>query len=179
MILQECISWCVRSENNLKQCLPQVFQKIGREVLLPVVPCAHRAQPSTLTLRASMPCGALRVPGQGSSRMCPSTSGVVINNGDDILQHGCANPAGRPPSSMAWSRALRATDLASRISPLSFDGDKRGRMRQFYDAVVLNQRVFFGQWYPSKSMSAGMIFQSEQREASFLLSIGAKTQHWR
>ena len=39
-------------------------------------------------------------------------------------------------SSMAWSRALRAADSASRISPFSFDGDKRGRMRQFYESVV-------------------------------------------
>ena len=37
---------------------------------------------------------------------------------------------------MAWSRALRAADSASRISPLSFEGDKRGRMRQFYEAVA-------------------------------------------
>ena len=55
-----------------------------REVLLPVMPRAHRAQPSTpLTLGASMPCGAPRVPGQGSSSLGPSTSGVVKKDGDD------------------------------------------------------------------------------------------------
>ena len=53
------------------------------------------------------------------------------------------NPAGRPLSSMAWSRALRAADSASRISPLSFDGDKRGRMRQFYEAVAFAQKFLW------------------------------------
>ena len=51
---------------------------------MPVVRYAHRARPSIRTLRASMPRGAPRVPGQGSSSLCPSTSGVVINDGDDI-----------------------------------------------------------------------------------------------
>ena len=36
-----------------------------------------------------------------------------------FLQQGGVNPAGRPLSSMAWSRALRAADSASRISPLT------------------------------------------------------------
>ena len=31
-------------------------------------------------------------------------------------------------------------DSANRISPLSFDGDKRGRMRQFYEAVAFDQK---------------------------------------
>ena len=31
-----------------------------------------------------MPCGAPRVPGPGSLSLCPSTSGVVINDGDDV-----------------------------------------------------------------------------------------------
>ena len=53
-----------------------------------------------------------------------------------FLQRGGANPAGKPPTSMAWCRASRAADSASRIPPLSFDGDKRGRMRQFHEAVV-------------------------------------------
>ena len=69
-----------------------------------------------------MPCGAPRVPEQTTALM--------------FLQRGRANPAGRPPSSVAWSRAPRAADSASRIFPLSFDGDKRGRKRQFYEAVV-------------------------------------------
>ena len=56
------------------------------------------------------------------------------------LQRGGMNPADRPLSSMAWSRALRAVDSASCISPLSFDGDKRGRMRQFYEAVPFGQK---------------------------------------
>ena len=54
-----------------------------------------------------------------------------------FLQHGGANPAGRP-SRRLRGRALRAADSASRISALSFDGDKRGRRRQFYDAVMIN-----------------------------------------
>ena len=60
-----------------------------------------------------------------------------------FLQHGGVNPAGRPLSSMAWSCVLRAADSASRISPLSFDGDKRGRMRQFYEAVASEQKFLW------------------------------------
>ena len=44
---------------------------------------------------------------------------------------------------MAWSRALRAADSASRISRLSFDGDMRGRMRQFYESVAFDQKFFW------------------------------------
>ena len=44
---------------------------------------------------------------------------------------------------MAWSRALRAADSASRISPFSFDGDKRGRMRQFHEAVAFDQKFLW------------------------------------
>ena len=53
VILQKRISWCVYSEN---------LSKNGGEILLPVVPCAQRAHPSTLTLGASIPRGAPRVP---------------------------------------------------------------------------------------------------------------------
>ena len=60
-----------------------------------------------------------------------------------FLQHGGVNPAGRPLSSMALSGALRAADSASRISPSSFDGDKRGRMRQFCDAVAFDQKFLW------------------------------------
>ena len=60
-----------------------------------------------------------------------------------FLQHGGVNLAGRPASSMAWSRAPRAADSASRISPVSFDGDKRGRMRQFYEAVAFDQKFLW------------------------------------
>ena len=56
-----------------------------------------------------------------------------------FLQRGGVNPAGRPLSSIA-SRALRAVVSASRISPLRFDGDKRGRMRQFDEAVAFDQK---------------------------------------
>ena len=65
VILQERISWCVSSENHHKRGLVQVFRKIGREVLLPLVPRA----PSKLTLGTSMPCGAPRVPEQGSMEL--------------------------------------------------------------------------------------------------------------
>ena len=44
---------------------------------------------------------------------------------------------------MAWSRALRAADSASRTSPPSFDGDKRGRMRQFYEVVAFDQKFLW------------------------------------
>ena len=84
VVLQKRIAWCVRSENISNEVFFKCFKNWRREVLLPVVPCAHRAQPSTLTLGASMPCGAPRVPGQGSSSLCPSAPGVVINDGDDI-----------------------------------------------------------------------------------------------
>ena len=57
-----------------------------------------------------------------------------------FLLHGGVNPAGRPASSMAWSRALLATDSASRISPLRLDGDS---MRQFYEAVAFDQKFLW------------------------------------
>ena len=59
-----------------------------------------------------------------------SNSGVVINDGDDIT------------SSMKV-RILQADHprrWRGRISPLSFDGDKRGRMRQFCEAVAFGQK---------------------------------------
>ena len=60
-----------------------------------------------------------------------------------FLQRGGMNPSGRPLSPMAWSRALHASGSASRISPLSFDGDKRGRRRQFYEAVAFDQKFLW------------------------------------
>ena len=39
--------------------------------------------------------------------------------------------------------ALCATDSASRISPLCFDGDERGRVRQFYEAVAFDQKFLW------------------------------------
>ena len=59
-----------------------------------------------------------------------------------FFQRGGANLARLPLSSMAWSRALRGVGSASRISPLSFDGDKRGRMRQFHEALAFDQKFF-------------------------------------
>ena len=44
---------------------------------------------------------------------------------------------------MAWFRALRVADSASRISPLSFDGDKRGRTRQVYEALAFDQKFLW------------------------------------
>ena len=99
------------------------------------------------------------------SSLCPSCSGVVINDGD-----GGVNPAGRPLSSMAWSRALRAADSASRISPLSFDGDKRGRMRQFYEAVASDQKFLWS--------DASLRLLADPRATPYLgpnLPLGAKT----
>ena len=86
-----------------------------------------------------------------------------------FLQRGGA----KPPTSMAWCRASCAADSASRIPPLSFNGDKRGCMRQFHEAVVSCN--------PSKKYvlnSAGMTFRLEQglkNQNRFQLSIGAKT----
>ena len=62
-----------------------------------------------------------------------------------FLQNEGVNPAGRQHSSMAWSRALRATDSASRIPPLKiFDGGKHGRTHQFHKAMAFDQK-FYGQ----------------------------------
>ena len=90
----------------------------------------------------SEPCRSVsvsRVPGQGSSSLCPSTFGVVTNDGDDI-QPAWKCESCRKTSRVDGSRALRAADSASRISPLSVDGDKRDRMRQLYEALFPNQR---------------------------------------
>ena len=110
-----------------------------RDVLSPVVPCAHRAQPSTPLTPASRSQHAMWSSPRSRARFnraCVrralaslSTTAVMF------FQRGGANPAGRPLS-LAWSRALRAADSASRISPLSFDGDKRSRMRQFFESVA-------------------------------------------
>ena len=50
---------------------------------------------------------------RASRRALPSLSTTAMM----FLRRGSANPAGRRLSSMAWSRALRAADSASRISP--------------------------------------------------------------
>ena len=83
-----------------------------------------------------MPCGAPRVPGRFNGACACRTLASLSTTAMISLQHGGVNPAGRRASSMAWSRALRAAVFASRISPLSFDGDKRCRIRQFYEAVA-------------------------------------------
>ena len=102
-----------------------------------------------------------------------------------FLQRGGANPAGRPSSSIAWSRALRAADSASRISSLSFDGDKQGRMRQSCEAVVFE--VFMVSCIPQKSgsstqhdFSVGTWFEIQNRfrdigGSVICVAIGAKT----
>ena len=88
-----------------------------------------------------------------------------------FLQRGGANPASRPLSSMAWSSALRAADSANRTSPLSFDGDKRGRMRQFYEAVVFDQKF-------SWSAASLRLLAADPRAIPYLgqnLPLGART----
>ena len=79
------------------------------------------------------------------SSLCPSS--VVINDGDVVL------PAWRCES-------CRQTTLVDGVVPrsacrgfgephlLSFDGDERWRMRQFYEAVAFDQS-FYGQMRPS------------------------------
>ena len=49
-------------------------------------------------------------------------------------------------------------------APLSFDGDKRGRMRQFYEAVILDQNFLWSDVSLKKFVLnlAGMTFQLEQ-----------------
>ena len=115
---------------------------------MPVGSYAHGARPSTLTLGASMPRVPERFDRACACRALPSLSTTAMT----FLQHGGVNLAGRPASSMAWSRALRAADSASRISPLSFDGDKRCRIRQFYEAVASDRSSFF---FSCVSPSAG------------------------
>ena len=96
-----------------------------------------------------MTCGAPRVPEQGFHRACVRRALASLSTmAMMFLQREGANPAGRPLSSMAWSRALCAADSWSRISPLSFDGDKRGRMRQFYEAVVFDRKFFLVRCIP-------------------------------
>ena len=87
-----------------------------------------------------------------------------------FLQDGGVNPAGRPHSSMAWSRAQRAADSASRISPSSFDGDKRGRMRQFSEEMAFDQKFLWS--------DASLRLLADPRATPYLgpnLPLGAKT----
>ena len=127
---------------------------------MPVLPCAHRAQPSTLTVGASMSC---ELPAFHSKdhRACVRRALASLSTTALIfLQRGSANPAGRPPPSMAQSRAPRAADSASHISPSSCAGDKRGRMRQSYEAVVFGQCFLWSVVSLKKYVlnSAGMTF---------------------
>ena len=114
----------------------------------------------------SSPCSRARFNRACVRRALASLSTTVVL----FLQHGGVNPAGRPLSLMAWSRALRAADSASRISPLSFDGDKRGRMRQFYEAVAFDQKFLWS--------DASLRLLAHPRAAPYMgpnLPLGAKT----
>ena len=111
---------------------------------MPVVPYTHRAQPSTLTLGASMPCGARRVPGQGSSEpTCVSTSGVVINDGDDIASSTKVRILQSDHPRRWRGPALCAPRVRSGVINDGDDippaGDKRGRTRHFYESVAFDQ----------------------------------------
>ena len=120
--------------------LLQDSREIGRrEVLLPVVPAAFHSHTRIQHAMWSSSCSRARFNRAHVRRALASLSTTAMM----FLQRGGANPAGRPLSSMAWSRALRAADSASRISPLSFDGDKRGRMRQFCEAVAFDQKFLW------------------------------------
>ena len=87
----------------------QDSRTIGRRgIILPVVPCAQRAQPSALTLGASMPCGAPHVPEQGSVEACVRRALASLSaTAMLVLQHGGVNPPGRPLSSMVVPRSAR------------------------------------------------------------------------
>ena len=77
---------------------------------------------------------------QRESRLCSSSSGVVFNDGG-VVPPACRCESCRQttPVDGVVPRFACAADPASRISSLSFDGDTRGRMRQFYQAVAFGQ----------------------------------------
>ena len=86
------------------------------------------------------------------------------------------NLAGRPPLSMAWSRALRAADSASRISPLNFHGGKRGRTHQFCEAVAFDQEFSWS--------DVSLRLLADLRAIPYLgpnlpLYLGRSVEHWR
>ena len=123
-----------------------------------------------------MTCGAPRVPEQGFHRACVRRALASLSTmAMMFLQREGANPAGRPLSSMAWSRALCAADSWSRISPLSFDGDKRGRMRQFYEAVVFDRKFFLVRCIPPcagrSSCDSVSWSETRRRQLAHLLQI--------
>ena len=106
-------------------------RKIGRENILPVVPCAQRAQPSTLTPGASMPCGAPRVQERGSielvsvelwrryqrRRCCSSSVEVRILQADHSRRwRGPALCAPRIRRAAFLREALTATSAAACVS---------------------------------------------------------------
>ena len=95
----------------------RIFEKWVREVFLPVVPCAQRAQLPLSPWKPARHVELPRVPEQGSIE---PVSASLSTTAMLFLQHGGVNLAGRPLSSMAWSRALRAADSASHISPVKF-----------------------------------------------------------
>ena len=72
-----------------------------------------------------MPCGAPRVPRRGSIEP------LSVELWRRFQRRRCFPPA--------W----RCESRAPRISPFSFDGDKRGRVRQFHEAVAIDQKFFW------------------------------------
>ena len=111
---------------------------------MPIVQCAHRAQPSTLTWSRHTMWSSLRSRKVRQS-LCPLYSGVVIDDGDVVV------PAWRCES-------CRQTTLVDGVVPRSaprrfgephssvnkIDGCERGRMRQFYKAVAFEEVFMVG-----------------------------------
>ena len=119
----------------------RILEKSG-EVLLPVVPCAQRAafhsHARSLHAMWCHPRSRARF-----NRACVRRALAPLSTTAMMFfQRGGANLARLPLSSMEWSRALRGVGSASRISPLSFDVDPRGRMRQFHEALAFDQKFF-------------------------------------
>ena len=93
------------------------FRKLWREKFSCPSCRARSARSVPLSLQEpAMPCRALRVP-ERFNRACVRRALASLSTTATLVD--------------GVSRALRAADSASHISPLSFDGDKRGRLRQF------------------------------------------------
>ena len=115
VILQKRISRCVNSENLSKVGLLQVFQKLWERSSL-----ARRAvQPSTLTLWSQHAMWSSPRSRKVQQSLCASSSGVVINDGDDTPLAWRCESCRQSSLVDGVVRALRAADPASRISPSS------------------------------------------------------------
>ena len=141
VILQKRISWCVNSENISNEVFFKFFQTLEERSSLArravrASRAAFRSHPGSQHATWSSPRSRAKFNRACACRTLASLSTMAMM----FLQHGGVNPARRPASSMAWSRALRAADSASRISPSSLTATSAAAFVSSTKAVAFDQK---------------------------------------